>query len=77
MDLLQQAFIVMSLGMGITFAFLAIVIAGVNLAARIIHAIEGAPREEDAPAAAAGAEQEGRRLAAAVAAALHRPAGRR
>ena len=74
MDLLKEALIIMSVGMAVTFAFLGIVIAAVNLAARIIHAVEGAPREEGS-AASPDAGQEQRRIVAAVAAALHRTAG--
>ena len=69
MELLVQATIIMVLGMAVTFAFLGVVIAGVNLSARIIHRIEGAPVEEgdDTPAPAA---QDRRKIVAAIAAAL-------
>ena len=58
----------MVLGMALVFVFLALLIQAVNLAARIIHRVEGAPREDeegagDNPAAAA-------RRAAAIAVAL-------
>jgi sodium pump decarboxylase gamma subunit len=72
MELFRQAFTIMVLGMALVFAFLALVILAVNLAARIIHRIEGAPREEGDEA---GRDELGlrRRVAAvAVAVALRR-----
>ena len=70
MDLFAQAFIIMVLGMGVTFAFLGIVIGGVAIAARVIHAIEGPPSDEEPDARKTATD--GRKLAAVVAVALHR-----
>lgn len=68
MELLVQASTIMVLGMAVTFAFLWIIIAGINLAAKVIHRIEGAPVEEhddtQPPA------QDKRKIVAAIAAAL-------
>ena len=69
MELFVQAFIIMVLGMGVTFAFLGIVIAGVEIAARAIHAIEGPPSDEAHEASASSLD--GKKLAAVVAVALH------
>jgi sodium pump decarboxylase gamma subunit len=73
MDLLVQATTIMILGMAVTFAFLGVVIAGINLTARIIHKIEGAPVEEggDEPPPA----QDRRKVVAAIAAAVLRHPG--
>ena len=71
MQLFVQAAIIMVLGMAITFAFLGIVIAGINLAARIIHTIEGPPQEEGgAPSRQAGPDR--RKIVAAIAVAMLR-----
>lgn len=73
MELLVQATTIMILGMAVTFSFLGVVIAGVNLAARIIHHFDGAPQEEglDTPPPAA---PDRRKVVAAIAAALlHKP----
>lgn len=68
MELFTQSTTIMVLGMSVTFAFLGVVIAGINLSAWIIHRIEGAPQEEtDTPAAPA---QDRRKVVAAIAAAL-------
>jgi sodium pump decarboxylase gamma subunit len=75
MDLLVQATTIMVLGMAVTFAFLGVVIAGINLTARIIHKIEGVPVEEcgDEPPPA----QDRRKVVAAIAAAVLRHPGNR
>lgn len=71
MTLLGQAFIVMVVGMGLVFVFLAVVIQGVTLSARIIHRIEGDPQEaEDDGADPVDDGRARRRRAAAIAAAL-------
>jgi sodium pump decarboxylase gamma subunit len=73
MELLLQATTVMILGMAVTFAFLGVVIAGVNLFAWIIHRIEGAPQEEG-DNSAPPPTQDRRKVVAAIAAALfHKP----
>ncbi len=72
MQLLTQAAIIMVLGMAVTFAFLGVVIAGINLAARIVHAIEGPPREEGGTPAAKPIEPDRRKIVAAIAVALLR-----
>lgn len=71
MNLLTEAFIIMSLGMAFTFAFVGVVIAAVNLTARISHRIEGPP-EDEPPRRGGNDDGAGRsRLAAAIAAALY------
>ena len=70
MELFRQAFTIMVVGMALVFAFLAIVILAIRIAAHVIHRIEGPPSDEtEAPAA--GSAPDNRRLAA-IAAALHR-----
>jgi len=66
MELLGQSFMIMTLGMGLVFVFLFLVIQGIQLSARIIHHIEGDP-QDDAPAPAGGDDQA---RAAAIAVAL-------
>lgn len=60
MELFNQALMIMTMGMGLTFVFLYFVILGLKLSARIIHHFEGDPREEPVkpvqPAAASGGE---------------------
>ena len=70
MELFRQAFTIMVLGMALVFAFLAILIMALKLAARIIHTVEGAPTEE-IPGGKGDLLANNRR-AAAIAAALHR-----
>jgi sodium pump decarboxylase gamma subunit len=70
MDLFRQAFTIMALGMTLVFVFLAMVILAVNAAARLIHGIEGEPREETPPMN--DDLDAGRRRAAAIAVALRR-----
>jgi sodium pump decarboxylase gamma subunit len=72
MELLLQATTVMILGMAVTFAFLGVVIAGVNLFAWIIHRVEGAP-EEGADSAPPPAQDRRKVVAAIAAALLHKP----
>jgi sodium pump decarboxylase gamma subunit len=72
MELLTQAAIIMVLGMAVTFAFLGVVIAGINLGARIVHAIEGPPQEEGGTPAAKPVETDRRKVVAAIAVALLR-----
>jgi sodium pump decarboxylase gamma subunit len=67
MELFRQAFTIMVLGMALVFVFLALVIQAVNLAARIIHRIEGAPREDEEGAGADPAVAARRAAAIAVA----------
>jgi sodium pump decarboxylase gamma subunit len=71
MEMFRQAFTIMVLGMALVFVFLAFVIQGVKLSARIIHRIEGAPQEEESEDKAAPPPDAGGR-AAAIAVALHR-----
>jgi sodium pump decarboxylase gamma subunit len=71
MELMNEALIIMSLGMGVTFAFLALVIGAVNLTAKVVHRIEGPPQEEPPASAAAGTPSNRARRVAAIAAALH------
>jgi sodium pump decarboxylase gamma subunit len=74
MELLVQATTVMVLGMTVTFAFLGVVIAGVNLSALVIHRIEGAPKEEGDETGPLPGAQDRRKIVAAIAAALtHKP----
>lgn len=76
MELLVQASVIMVLGMSVTFAFLGVVIAGVNMAAWIIHRIEGAPTEAGNDVPQAGTPDR-RKIVAAIAAALHQhPSGK-
>lgn len=71
MELFQQASTIMLLGMTLVFIFLAFVVLAVNLAAAIIHRVEGAPRDEtDTPSTPPPSFQ--RQRIAAIAAALHR-----
>jgi sodium pump decarboxylase gamma subunit len=70
MELFRQAFTIMVLGMALVFAFLALLILAVNLAARVIHRIEGEPRDE-IPEVADDQLTKNRR-AAAIAASLRR-----
>jgi sodium pump decarboxylase gamma subunit len=72
MELLRQAVVIMALGMAVVFAFLAIVILGVNVTARIVRRREGAPREE--PPRTAPDDRRLQRVAA-IAAALHAGGG--
>ena len=73
MELFAQATTIMTLGMAVTFAFLGVVIAGIRLSAWIIHRVEGPPREQEAPAPPAPANDH-RKVVAAIAAALfHKP----
>ena len=69
MQLFWQALTIMVMGMALVFAFLAIVIQAVNLAARVIHHFEGEPAEET-PGKPDPLHR--KRLAAAIATALHR-----
>ena len=71
MELFRQAFTIMSVGMALVFAFLAVVILAVMCAARVIHRLEGPPEEEGAGERPAD-PLAGNRRAAAIAAALHR-----
>ena len=71
MKLLTEAFIIMTLGMTVTFAFLGIVIGAVSLIARLVRRIEGEPREEAEGPADGGRHGERTRLVAIIAAALH------
>jgi|GEM_PF-1778176 len=70
MELFRQAFTIMVLGMTLVFVFLALLIFALKIAARIIHAVEGAP-VEDVPQNTGDSLARNRR-AAAIAAALHR-----
>jgi len=72
MQLLIQAAIIMVIGMTITFVFLGVVIAGINLTARIVHAVEGPPQEEGGAPAAKSAGPDRRKIVAAITAALLR-----
>jgi sodium pump decarboxylase gamma subunit len=71
MNLLTEAFIIMTLGMAVTFAFVGVVIAAVNLTARITHRIEGPPQDEPTRRGSADEGAERARLAAVIATALH------
>jgi sodium pump decarboxylase gamma subunit len=72
MELLVQATIIMVLGMAVTSAFIGIVIAGVNLSARIIHRTEGTPQELNGVALPPAASPDHGRIVAAITAALLR-----
>ena len=71
MELFRQAFTIMVLGMALVFAFLAVLIGALKIAARVIHAVEGAPTEDHAPLNDGERLMKNRR-AAAIAAALKR-----
>lgn len=64
MELFKQAFTIMVLGMGLVFAFLAVVIFCVQGVARLARRLEPAPVET-------GEEPDESLLAAAIAVALH------
>jgi sodium pump decarboxylase gamma subunit len=72
MKLLTEAFIIMTLGMTVTFAFLGVVIGAVSLIARLTHWIEGAPVDEaERPSGGGNQAADRTRLVAIIAAALH------
>jgi sodium pump decarboxylase gamma subunit len=72
MELLIQASIIMVLGMAVTSVFIGIVIAGINLSARIILRAEGMPLEAECVVQPAPALQDNDRIVAAITAALLR-----
>ena len=71
MELFRQAFTIMAVGMALVFAFLAVVIGAIELAARVIHGVEGVPVDEDPAAGGLPVSPDNRRVAA-LAAALYR-----
>jgi len=69
MTLLAQSAIIMVLGMTVTSAFIGLVIAGVDVAARIIRRLEGSPAEPGPASSGFRTEDEGA-VVAAIAATL-------
>lgn len=70
MELFKQAMMILTLGMGLVFVFLFLVIQGLILAARIIHHFEGVPQEPATPRPPEAGNGEAALHAAVIAVAL-------